>query len=88
MVNIIKETNKILCDVTTNIDECLSILMGQKRDIPAKSDAKPPECIMDDLMQTRDRAALLYEMSCKFRDILNGDERPIPIGECIREPRY
>lgn len=86
MVNIIKETNKMLCDVTTNIDECLSILMGQKKDMHDTSAAKPPECMMDDLMQTRDRAALLYEMSCKLKDTLNGDERPI--GECVREPRY
>lgn len=86
MVNIIKETNKALCDVTTNIDECLCILMGQKNDMHDTSAAKAPECIMDDLMQTRDRAALLYELSCKLKEILNGDERPI--GECIREPRY
>ena len=86
MVNIIKETNKMLCDVATNIDEWLSILMGQKKDMHDTSAAKVPECIMDDLIQTRDRAALLYELSCKFKDILNGDDRPI--GECIREPRY
>lgn len=86
MVNIIKETNKMLCDVTANIDECLCILMGQKKDMHDTSAAKSTECMMDDLIQTRDRAALLYEMSCKFKDILNGDERPI--GECIREPKY
>lgn len=85
MVNIIKETNKMLCDVTTNINECLSILMGQNKEHDTSA-AKASECMMDDLMQTRDKAALLYEMSCKFKNILNGDERPI--GECLREPGY
>ena len=86
MVNIIKETNKMLGDVTINIEECIEILTGPS---PARCDstpAKSPECLMDDITIVRDKAAMLYEMSCKIKDILNGDERPI--GEGLREPRY
>lgn len=86
MVSIIKETNKMLGDVTFNIEECIAILTGPKTDRCDCTPAKDPECLMDDITIVRDKAAMLYEMSCKLKNILNGDERPI--GECLREPRY
>ena len=86
MVSIVKETNKMLSDVTLNFEECISILYGSRVEKRYMAASKAPECLMDDIMLVREKAAVLYEMSCKFRDILNGDERPIE--ECLREPRY
>ena len=88
MVNVIKETNKILDEVILNIENVMEILAGprvEKRDVVAKA----PECMVEDLSQVRIKAASLYEMSCKIKDVLQSEDIPTPTrGEGVHEPRY
>lgn len=88
MINVIKETNKILDEVILNIENVMEILVGprvEKRDAVAKA----PECMIEDLSQVRNKAASLYEMSCKIKDVLQSEDIPTPTrGEGGHEPRY
>lgn len=88
MVNVIKETDKMLRETISKIENVMDILVGSRTKEP-KVDTKEPECMMEALSQVRDKAASLFEMSCKINGVLQGEDIPTPTGgECIREPKY
>lgn len=88
MVNVIKETDKMLRETISKIENVMDILVGPRVEKPGVG-AKEPECMMEALSQVRDKAASIFEMSCKINGVLQGEDIPTSTGgEGVREPRY
>lgn len=86
MIDLIKETNKMLADTICRLREICSVLAGPPVDKSDNCLTKSPENLLDDITFTHSQAMQLMDITAGIENVLRG-------GKCREEvssydPRY
>lgn len=86
MIELVKETNKMLADTTDRLQEVCTILAGPQRDKCDAAPATPPESLIDDVTFTHKQAMKLMDITAGIENVLKGGKCQESVG-CY-DPRY
>ena len=86
MIDIVKETNKMLVDSSSRLQEICTVLSGPPRD---KCDSVPstsPESLLDDVTFTHKQAMKIMDIVAGIENVLRGERCREEVGGY--DPRY
>ena len=74
MIDLIKETNKMLADTICRLKDICSVLSGPPLDKSNSTPAKSPESLLDDVTFTHSQAMQLMDITAGIENVLRGEK--------------
>lgn len=86
MIDIVKETNKMLADTISRLKEIGSALAGPPTNRSDNAPSKSPESLLDDVTFTHSQAMQLMDITAGIENVLRGGREEVSSHGI--DPRY